>query len=90
MALLAGLFKMEPHELVEGTSYPPGKAERLPVVVPRYTEVELQLRLLAHERSSGLTPERSEEWRSQLQGLLDVTFDRRERDQVNEALRSLR
>ncbi|MHB1854920.1 MAG: helix-turn-helix transcriptional regulator, partial [Acidimicrobiales bacterium] len=33
VALLAGLFKLEPHELVAGTNYPPAKAERLPVVV---------------------------------------------------------
>jgi transcriptional regulator with XRE-family HTH domain len=46
VALLAGLFKMEPHDLVAGTDYPQAKAERLPVVVPRYTEVEMQLRLL--------------------------------------------
>ena len=33
VALLAGLFKIEPHELVAGTDYPLAKAERLPVVV---------------------------------------------------------
>src|SRR3954447_5135504 len=32
VALLAGLFRLEPHELVAGTTYPPAKAERLPVV----------------------------------------------------------
>lgn len=41
--LLAGLFKVEPRELVDGTSYPMAKAERLPPVVARHTEVELQL-----------------------------------------------
>src|SRR5688500_9701558 len=46
VTLLAGVFKMEPHELVAGTSYPPAKAERLPVVTARHTEVELQLELL--------------------------------------------
>src|SRR5579885_550645 len=45
VVLLAGLFKVEPHELVAGTNYPSGKAERLPVVAARYTEVELQLAL---------------------------------------------
>src|SRR5438046_1225966 len=43
VVLLAGLFKQEPHELVEGTSYPAAKAERLPPVACRYTELELQL-----------------------------------------------
>lgn len=48
-ALLASVFKLEPHELVAGTGYPAAKAERLPVVVARYTEVELQLTLLEHD-----------------------------------------
>ena len=46
VALLAGVFKVEPHELVAGTDYPAAKAERLPVVAARYTEVEHQLALL--------------------------------------------
>ena len=46
VTLLAGLFKLEPHELVAGTSYPRGQGRRLPVVTARYTEVELQLALL--------------------------------------------
>ena len=46
VALLAGVFGMEPHELVAGTTYPAAKADRLPLVVARHTEVELQCRLL--------------------------------------------
>ena len=46
VALLAGLFRTEPHELVAGTSYPAAKGERLPLVVARHTEVEHQLGLL--------------------------------------------
>jgi transcriptional regulator with XRE-family HTH domain len=49
VALLAGLFRMEPHDLVEGTSYPAAKADRLPLVVSRWTEVEHQLALLARD-----------------------------------------
>jgi transcriptional regulator with XRE-family HTH domain len=45
VVLLAGIFKVEPHELVDGTKYPMAKAERLPAVAARYTEVELQLAL---------------------------------------------
>jgi transcriptional regulator with XRE-family HTH domain len=41
--LLAGLFKLEPLDLVAGTGYPMAKAERLPSVVLRHTDVELQL-----------------------------------------------
>jgi transcriptional regulator with XRE-family HTH domain len=46
VALLAGLFRCEPHDLVAGTSYPVAKADRLPLVVARWTEVEHQLALL--------------------------------------------
>ncbi len=41
VALAAGLFKVEPHELVAHTDYPSARAERLPPVVARYTETEL-------------------------------------------------
>lgn len=43
VVLMAGLFKMEPHQLVEGTDYPEARRERLPVVTCRYTEFELRL-----------------------------------------------
>jgi transcriptional regulator with XRE-family HTH domain len=43
VALLAGVFKVEPIELVAGTDYPTAKAERLPATVTRYTELEFQL-----------------------------------------------
>ncbi len=46
VALLAGLAKLEPHLLVAGTDYPDAKADRLPLTAARYTEAELQLRLL--------------------------------------------
>jgi transcriptional regulator with XRE-family HTH domain len=49
VTLLAGIFKLEPRELVAGTDYPPAKAERLPPVAARYTEVEHQLDLLARD-----------------------------------------
>jgi transcriptional regulator with XRE-family HTH domain len=49
IVLLAGLFKLEPHELIAGTGYPIAKAERLPSVACRYTEVEFQLALLQRD-----------------------------------------
>jgi transcriptional regulator with XRE-family HTH domain len=49
VALLAGLFRLEPHDLVAGTSYPTAKSDRLPLVVTRWTEVEHQLALLARD-----------------------------------------
>jgi len=45
VALLAGLFKQEPHQLVAGTNYPVAKADRLPPVVNQHTEAELQVAL---------------------------------------------
>ena len=49
VALLAGVFKMEPAALVDGTTYPDAKAERLPLVAARYTEAELQVRLMRRD-----------------------------------------
>ena len=46
VTLLAGVFHLEPPELVAGTAYPVTKAERLPDVVARHTELEMQLALL--------------------------------------------
>jgi len=49
VALLAGLFRMEPLDLVAGTSYPPAKSDRLPVVVNRWTEAEHRLAMLERD-----------------------------------------
>jgi transcriptional regulator with XRE-family HTH domain len=49
VVLLAGLFKVEPIELVVGTGYPTAKFERLPSVAVRHTEVELQLALCEND-----------------------------------------
>jgi transcriptional regulator with XRE-family HTH domain len=46
VALLAGVFGCEPLELVAGTKYPAAKAERLPPIVARHTEVAHQLAVL--------------------------------------------
>ena len=90
VALLAGIFKMEPHELIAGTNYPVAKAERLPVVVARYTEVELQLRLLAVDLETGLTAAGRSDWRDRLRVLLKATHDGREQDAIRAALDALR
>jgi transcriptional regulator with XRE-family HTH domain len=92
VTLLAGLFKLEPHELVAATNYPPAKAERLPVVACRYTEVELQLRLLdadIERTGAGFDPVLADEWRRRLAKLRRDSHDRRERDALDEALREL-
>ena len=49
ITLLSGLFKLEPRELVAGTTYPAAKAERLPFVACHYTALELQLALLERD-----------------------------------------
>ena len=46
VALLAGLAKLDPHLLVAGTDYPDAKSDRLPLTAARYTEAELQQKLL--------------------------------------------
>jgi transcriptional regulator with XRE-family HTH domain len=87
IALLAGLCKVEPHELVSGTDYPMAKAERLPVVVCRYTEVELQLRLLDLDVERGLDGARRAEWDERLRLLAKGTHDRRETELLADARR---
>lgn len=90
VALLAGLFKLEPYELVAGTSYPPAKADRLPLVVARHTEVDLQLELFANDLEwmdrTGDDQARLAEWRSRLASLLESAHDLRERDAIKAAL----
>lgn len=49
VALLAGLFKVSPHKLVEGTTYPQAKADRLPHLVCSYTEFEVEIALLEND-----------------------------------------
>lgn len=87
VTLLAGLFKLEPHELVSGTTYPVAKAERLPVVACRYTEVELQLRLLDNDIEHGVA---LDEWPERLRILLKQAGDPRESTALSAALARLR
>ena len=79
VTLLAGVFKLEPVELVADTDYPVAKAERLPVTSARYTEVELQLRLYA------ATPD-DPAWPDRLRLLLELAHDQRERAALKRAL----
>ena len=97
VTLLAGVFKVEPYELVAGTSYPAAKMDRLPVVATRYTEVELQLELL--ERDLGwldrldVSPGEAEQvlagWLVRLDFLADGAHDQREREAVTDARRDV-
>ena len=49
ITLMAGVFKLSPTELVEGTTYPRAKAERLPELTTIYTEIELNFVLLKND-----------------------------------------
>lgn len=93
IVLLAGLFHVEPHELVAGTSYPEAKAERLPLVACRYTEVELQLALLRRDLTwaarGGDELQRRQvaaEWTERLDALLKQVTDRDEELALRQAL----
>jgi transcriptional regulator with XRE-family HTH domain len=95
VVLLAGLFKLDPHELVAGTSYPLAKAERLPGVACRYTEVEQQLALLRRDRAwaarLGGDAQRQviAEWRTKLAALIEAADDDEERRALEEEYRAL-
>jgi transcriptional regulator with XRE-family HTH domain len=94
--LLAGLFHLEPRALVDGTSYPESKAERLPATAPRYTEIDLHLRLLEGERT--LWPQldaraqktRREDWIKLLSELIDCSEDQSINEHLRSALRDIR
>jgi transcriptional regulator with XRE-family HTH domain len=96
VVLLAGLFKIEPSELVAGTSYPMAKAERLPMVAARYTEVELLVALLDNdlawiERTGDAHRRRVlEEWDARLSSIDDHSLDLRERELVRDARQRVR
>jgi len=96
VALLAGAFHLEPIELVEATSYPVAKAERLPLVAARYTEVELQVALmrrdlewaarLAGETSTGcVAMQLRRTWLCRLGALSSAVDDPRERRLLDDA-----
>jgi transcriptional regulator with XRE-family HTH domain len=93
VVLLAGLFGQEPHELVGGTNYPAAKAERLPLVACRYTEVELQLALLRRDLEwaarigdGDLRRDLLAEWRDRLEALSQSAYHMHERKLLVAAL----
>jgi len=49
ITLLAGLFKTTPIRLVEGTTYPQAKEDRLPLTTCCYTPLELELALMEND-----------------------------------------
>jgi transcriptional regulator with XRE-family HTH domain len=99
IVLLSGLFRIEPIDLVAGTGYPMAKAERLPAVACRYTEVDLQLALLACDLAwleqlgvGAGTPVHTEALVARVEALTVLcaaTEDRYERAKIEEALARL-
>ncbi len=98
--LLAGLFKLEPHELVDGTNYPVARRERLPEVACRYTELELRLaearqtlhtlrRTSLHLAGTDVVKQLLDEAISTLLELAELCTSPAEREQVHEALAEL-
>ena len=92
ITLLAGIFKLSPPELVEGTFYPPAKAERLPEITCWYTRLELELELMENDlewlkrlagspKYSALANETWQKWGKHL--------EERQRDSVDEKERAL-
>jgi transcriptional regulator with XRE-family HTH domain len=95
VTLLAGVFSMEPHELVANTSYPVAKSDRLPLVAARHTEVDLQLALLERDLGwlegapAAVAVSVVGRWRRELGALRDRSLDPRERQRIERALDQL-
>ena len=99
VTLLAGVFGCEPQDLVADSDYPVAKAERLPLVTARYTEVAHQLATLsallglvervAPPAGDRLYREVRDVWRHRLVELLERTFDQHERHRLRAAIHGL-
>jgi transcriptional regulator with XRE-family HTH domain len=100
ITLLAGVFKITPHELVEGTTYPLAKAEKLPLTTCSYTSLELDLALLENDLSwlKRLEGEGNwashaymvkEHWQPRLAQWSNQNLDPVERDLLQQALQKL-
>jgi transcriptional regulator with XRE-family HTH domain len=96
VVLLAGVFKVGPRELVADSTYPVGKAVRLPAVAARYTEVEHLVALLDNdlawlERAADADGRRVlDEWEARLLAVDDAELDRAERELIADARRRVR
>ena len=95
VALLAGCFRLEPHELVAATTYPVAKADRLPVVAARWTDVEQRLAILdrdlwwlaEHGRAIDAEARRSllDDWARTVRELRATAIDESEREALDAA-----
>ncbi|HET6444049.1 MAG TPA: helix-turn-helix domain-containing protein [candidate division Zixibacteria bacterium] len=93
ITLMSGVFRCNPHDLVNGTTYTPAKADRLPLSVAWYTERELQTEMLnrdliwlqrlddLHDRNDA-SDKVIEEWLPQVSAWLSNCFDNDERREL--------
>ena len=93
--LIAGLFKVEPWQLVRDTEYSQARAERLPGVVARYTQAEHLTAVVDSLIESLDDPEPRairrvlEPWRARVQAELESCRDERERALLIDARRRI-
>ena len=100
VTLLAGVFKITPHELVDGTTYPLAKAEKLPLTTCSYTSFEVELALLENDLGWLETLENTvdwdehagrvkERWQDRLRRWSENDLDPAERELLHQALHKL-
>lgn len=100
ITLMVGLFKLTPIELIQDTTYPRAKAERLPEVTNFYTELEYRLALAGNDvewihrlensvRNRQFLIKVIEKWRIRLDEWDIQVFDERERMVIEEIRRDL-
>jgi transcriptional regulator with XRE-family HTH domain len=100
ITLLAGIFKIKPHDLVEGTTYPQAKAEKLPLITCSYTAIELGLAVFENDlgwlerlESTSVRAEYArqvqERWQPVLTGWLNGDLELQEREQIQQMLQRL-
>jgi transcriptional regulator with XRE-family HTH domain len=101
ITLIAGLLKLTPGELVDETTYPSAKAERLPAVACCYTALEMELALLERDmawlerlQTSGDWPRLAQElfqtWSPKLAAWRREATDRETRQAIGKAQEALR
>ena len=96
ITLLAGLFKQTPFTLVENTSYPKAKIDRLPFTTCMYTPLEHQLGLIENDLQwlerfkdipacQGIREKIYQKWEKSLSEMESITMDSEERKMINGA-----
>jgi transcriptional regulator with XRE-family HTH domain len=96
VCLLAGVFGVEPHELVAGTDYPIAKTERLPLFVARHGHVDLVLAVLDNDLAwcarlgdQSLTTRVVNDWLARLAEETGRVADPDEKGRLRDARRAL-